>query len=86
MFVYGPAGAVGGIVELCRYLGARFRAVAEQLGLETGRDSPFEWSSTALAPATSGKPTSRIDRNGPSAFSGLSASFKGLPASEAGCP
>jgi hypothetical protein len=35
-----------------RYHNARFRAVAEELGLEAGRDSPFGWSSTALAPGT----------------------------------
>ncbi len=35
-----------------RYHNARFRAVAEELGLEIGRDSPFGWSSTALAPGT----------------------------------
>jgi len=36
-----------------RYHNTRFRAVAEELGLETVRDSPFGWSSTALAPGTS---------------------------------
>ena len=36
-----------------RYRNARFRAIAEELGLETGRDSPFASSSTALAPRTS---------------------------------
>jgi len=35
-----------------RYHNARFRAIAEELGLEAGRDVPFGWSSTALAPAT----------------------------------
>ena len=35
-----------------RYHNARFRAVAEELGLETGRDSPFGCSSTALPPGT----------------------------------
>jgi len=35
-----------------RYHDARFRAVAEEIGLETRRDSPFGWSSTALAPGT----------------------------------
>jgi hypothetical protein len=36
-----------------RYHNARFRAVAEELGLETVRDAPLGWSSTALAPGTS---------------------------------
>jgi hypothetical protein len=35
-----------------RYHNARFRAIAEELGLETRRDPPFGWSSTALPPAT----------------------------------
>jgi len=35
-----------------RYHNARFRAIAEELGLETGRNPPFGWSSTALAPGT----------------------------------
>ena len=35
-----------------RYHNARFRAVAEELGLEAGRDSPFGWSSTAVAAGT----------------------------------
>lgn len=35
-----------------RHHNARFRAIAEELGLETGRDSPFGCSSTALAPGT----------------------------------
>jgi hypothetical protein len=35
-----------------RYHNARFRAIAEELGLEAGRDAPLGWSSTALAPGT----------------------------------
>ena len=35
-----------------RYHNARFQAVAEEIGLEAGRDPPFGWSSTALAPRT----------------------------------
>ena len=35
-----------------RYHNARFRAIAKELGLQAGRDSPFGWSSTALAPGT----------------------------------
>jgi len=35
-----------------RYHNARFRAIAEEIGLEAGRDPPFGWSSTALAPGT----------------------------------
>ena len=35
-----------------RYHNARFRAIAEELGLEAGRDAPFGWSSTALATET----------------------------------
>lgn len=35
-----------------RYHNARFRAIAEELGPETGRDSRFGWSSTALPPGT----------------------------------
>ena len=35
-----------------RYHNARFRAIAEGLDLEAGRDAPFGWSSTALAPGT----------------------------------
>jgi len=38
-----------------RYHNGRFRAVAEEFGLETGRDSPFGWSSTALPPGTTAR-------------------------------
>ena len=35
-----------------RYHNARFRAIAEELGVDTGRDAPFGWSSTALPSRT----------------------------------
>ena len=38
-----------------RYHNARFRAIAEELGLEVIRDPPFGWSSTAMPIATAAR-------------------------------
>jgi hypothetical protein len=56
IFFYGPAGAVGGMVELCRYLEAQLIVISRLLPLRAGSGA-CTGAMAQLIPARRGRPS-----------------------------